>query len=924
MLQPWGLYHSFENRLVAFSLLQVHATVNIKDLAAEVKLTHTYCNDTEMPLEAVHSFPVPARAAVTAFVLVKEDGRKVLGRVHENAEAKALYQTAVNQAKAAAFLQQRTPDVFEVAVGNVLPHERVQIELVYVTELAEDEENDSFRFHLPVHIGSRYGQAPSSFDYRPWNFTPPALPRTPFLQILVIVEAVTPITKIGSPSHTVSVELGPDPSLPYAQDLPFANYARVSLSSESALDKDFVLTVKSAGIDSPRCVAELHPVNHTTALAFTVVPRFQLPDPPRQEFIFLVDRSGSMRGARIEAAKRALVVMLRSLPAKGSNLQVLSFGSECTALWDEGSQPYTQATLDLATQHVDGMDADYGGTEIRQALARCCEARRTDRPTSVFVLTDGAAWDLDGVFNVIKGAVASAPVQAYLRVFVLGMGDSGTAMCTGIARVGNGACMTVGEKETSFTGKIARLLKASRTPMFTSIVVDWGVCEETPFDVEDDSEDGFVFVLEDEETLEPTATKQVISLFDETVDPLQVDLYLPIVPKVVLPPFAPIQQSPFNIRSLSPGNRLNVYAIFQGKNVPKTVTLTALTVDGAKIQLVVPVTFSNLPNVPNTEPAIHALAARKLIQDLEDGQHAISIADDADLLARTVKASIVRLATTYSISSSHTSWVAVDESSGVPCCSNKEQPTLSTPTATPTSGDTQYVRRRCFTCKKTDSPSWRRSSLHPGKIVCNRCGLWERTLSHPRPATFKQANDEQPETKRARMRMSSISHSEYPLEALARLQSFDGSFSSDVLFSVKFHTSVEDARAQLYARAAPFYVPEVFATVIGMVYMCTKLGPTIERESWEAMYDKARAFVEGILLDLGSCATVAELETEARAVLARSPNFRILDTRVGGPPIVSRGTFLHGQGSETYNILHSPNSNSEQQDGRFGIVFIPR
>ncbi|KAK7029835.1 hypothetical protein R3P38DRAFT_2931642 [Favolaschia claudopus] len=43
MLQPWGLYHTFENRLVAFSLLQVHAVVNIKDLAAEVKLTHTYC-----------------------------------------------------------------------------------------------------------------------------------------------------------------------------------------------------------------------------------------------------------------------------------------------------------------------------------------------------------------------------------------------------------------------------------------------------------------------------------------------------------------------------------------------------------------------------------------------------------------------------------------------------------------------------------------------------------------------------------------------------------------------------------------------------------------------------------------------------------------------------------------------------------------
>jgi hypothetical protein len=102
--------------------------------------------------------------------------------------------------------------------------------------------------------------------------------------------------------------------------------------------------------------------------------------------------------------------------------------------------------------------------------------------------------------------------------------------------------------------------------------------------------------------------------------------------------------------------------------VPKTITLTGLAGDGSEIRLSVPVTLSNLPNAPASPPAIHALAARKITQDLEDGQHGIttSIPDDADLLARTVKASIVRLAKTYSISSSHTSFVAVDESSHQP------------------------------------------------------------------------------------------------------------------------------------------------------------------------------------------------------------------------------------------------------------------
>ncbi|KAJ7239240.1 hypothetical protein C8J57DRAFT_1086395 [Mycena rebaudengoi] len=35
------------------------------------------------------------------------------------------------------------------------------------------------------------------------------------------------------------------------------------------------------------------------------------------------------------------------------------------------------------------------------------------------------------------------------------------------------------------------------------------------------------------------------------------------------------------------------------------------------------------------------------------------------------------------------------------------------------------VRRRCFNCCTTDT--WRRSHLGPGKFLCNKCGLFERT-----------------------------------------------------------------------------------------------------------------------------------------------------------------------------------------------------
>ncbi|KAJ7440722.1 hypothetical protein FB451DRAFT_1442915 [Mycena latifolia] len=47
-----------------------------------------------------------------------------------------------------------------------------------------------------------------------------------------------------------------------------------------------------------------------------------------------------------------------------------------------------------------------------------------------------------------------------------------------------------------------------------------------------------------------------------------------------------------------------------------------------------------------------------------------------------------------------------------------------------------YVRRRCFNCRTTNTATWRRSNISPGKVLCNKCGLFERTHSRPRPEQF--------------------------------------------------------------------------------------------------------------------------------------------------------------------------------------------
>lgn len=229
--------------------------------------------------------------------------------------------------------------VFTVSVGNILPNETVIVEISYATELTEDEVNDSVRLHVPAHIGDRYGSSPIELVAA----AAAASSSDAFFTLSTTIESATAIAQIGCPSHTVEITLGIPPTLVDAVALPSSHYAQLTFTSETTLDRDIIITVKSSGLDSPRCIAETHPSHETIALSLTMVPKFTLPDVTSQEFVFLVDRSGSMHGSRIETAKRALVVLLRSLPHTGTVFNVVGFGDQSSALWS-ASKPYDQVS----------------------------------------------------------------------------------------------------------------------------------------------------------------------------------------------------------------------------------------------------------------------------------------------------------------------------------------------------------------------------------------------------------------------------------------------------------------------------------------------------------------------------------------------------------------------------------------------------
>uniref|UniRef100_A0A3B3R553 VWFA domain-containing protein n=1 Tax=Paramormyrops kingsleyae TaxID=1676925 RepID=A0A3B3R553_9TELE len=162
--------------------------------------------------------------------------------------------------------------------------------------------------------------------------------------------------------------------------------AKVSLSPGHKFDRDVELLLYYGQPHQPTAILEAgQPSAQPGSLMGDTVAMLsfypEIPSIPssqmtsKGEFIFVVDRSGSMdcpmnqsnyEQTRISSARDTLLLLLKSLPV-GCYFNIYGFGSYFESYFPE-SVEYTQANMETAVQKVKSMQADMGGTEILQVL----------------------------------------------------------------------------------------------------------------------------------------------------------------------------------------------------------------------------------------------------------------------------------------------------------------------------------------------------------------------------------------------------------------------------------------------------------------------------------------------------------------------------------------------------------------------------
>ncbi len=445
--------------------------VDIAGFVARVTVRQEFHNPFESKIEAVYAFPLSQDAAVDRMTMTVGD-RVIKGEIKERGEARQIYEQAKAAGKVASLLDQERPNIFTQSVANIEPGEKVDIEISYSETL--DWEDGMYHFDFPMVVGPRYipggGSAPAPMTPgQPTpqvpdadRITPPVTPEGTRaghdISVAVNLDAGLPIRHLDSKQHEVTVEYQNDQK----------SRAVVKLKDRATIpNKDFVLEYQTSSEKIEDTV-----LTHTDDRGkfFTLV--LQPPKRVRRELIvpkelvFVIDKSGSMRGFPIETAKEAMRLCIEGLHENDTfNLMTFSGG---VGFCFEKPVPNTDENRGRALDFLASLQGS-GGTEMMKAIHACLAGQDDpERVRVVCFMTDGYVGNDMAIIDAVRQNAGTA------RVFSFGIGTSvNRFLLDGIARAGRGEVHYIlNQQQTAGAGE--RFYERVRTPVLTDIELDFG------------------------------------------------------------------------------------------------------------------------------------------------------------------------------------------------------------------------------------------------------------------------------------------------------------------------------------------------------------------------------------------------------------------------------------------------------------------
>ena len=409
-------------------LRAVTVRASIAGDCAVTELTEHYANTSDLPLDVLHTIPLPASCAVIGFE-IKAGDRVVRGLCRAKAAAREEFEAAKARGKSTAIVERVRDDLHRISLANVPPRTEIEVTLRLAERLGVKD--GRFEYRLPTALSPKYvpgastghdgdGWSPDTVDAPDAShLTPPMLVDTP-IPVRLEVRIAHGVTQV-MPSIALNERQRPDGTVVLEPAAPLTCSGDVVIRFWTRTER----AAMRAYTDGERTLVVLDPpADRTPALERT------------REAVFVLDRSGSMRGTRLSAAKKALAHALRAL--KPTDLfRVIAFDDKLESSCDS-LVPATSKHVSAAIKWAKAIHAR-GGTEAIPALrAACTPPVNAGHVRTVLFITDGA------VGNDTQLLQLTSKLDPACRITVMGIGRApSNALLERLARLGGGTCTIV-------------------------------------------------------------------------------------------------------------------------------------------------------------------------------------------------------------------------------------------------------------------------------------------------------------------------------------------------------------------------------------------------------------------------------------------------------------------------------------------------
>lgn len=362
-------------------------------------------NPTLQRLEAELVMPVPSGATIRTFTFQGE-GAEPTAELLPAGPARATYEAIVRKTRDPALLEFVGSDLIRSSVFPVEPGGTQTLRLTFEHLLVAD--GPRVDYVLP--------RSASVTATTPWS-------------IAVRAKAAAPIATVYSPSHAIDVHRRSDRIV--------SARMQASAATEPGAFRLSILTAAGASVGATSFVyPDPARGGGWLLLLGSLPPATNEPAQPR-EVTLVLDRSGSMKGAKLKQARAAALQVIAGLAA-GEHFNVLVY-NEAVERFAARPVARTEATLAQARDWLGALEPR-GGTNIHDALVEALAQPATPGALPlVLFMTDG----LPTIGQTSEGAILTAVAKgnpARRRVTTFGVGvDVNTPLLEALARDSRGS-----------------------------------------------------------------------------------------------------------------------------------------------------------------------------------------------------------------------------------------------------------------------------------------------------------------------------------------------------------------------------------------------------------------------------------------------------------------------------------------------------